>query len=97
MLAPEWGRGGDAPGVLEGRPPRPPPTGKLGQGVSVYFICENALAIYREVTGRGIQASKPFVGNSMWVTSLKDPDGYELHFESMTDAAEETEYSGQEG
>ena len=74
----------------------PLPTEKLGQGVSVWFICENALAFYREVIGRGIQASKPFVGNGMWVTSLKDPDGYELHFESLTDAPEETEYDGRE-
>jgi len=74
----------------------PPPTGKLGLGVSVYFICENALAVYREVTARGVHASRPFVGNGMWVTSLKDPDGYELHFESMTDAPEETEYDGRE-
>lgn len=75
----------------------PPPTDKLGIGVSVYFICENALAFYREVSARGIAASKPFVGNRMWVTSLTDPDGYHLHFESPTDIPEETEYSGQEG
>ena len=80
----------------DGRHP-PPPTDKLGVGVSVYFICENALASYREVTARGIEASRPFVGNGMWVTSLTDPDGYQIHFESPTDAPEETEYSGQEG
>ena len=74
----------------------PPPAGKLGQGVSICFICENALAFYREVTARGIQTAKPFVGNGMWVTSLSDPDGYQLHFESLTDVPEETEYSGQE-
>jgi lactoylglutathione lyase len=74
----------------------PPPTGKLGEGVSVCFICENALAFYRDVTARGIRASKPFVGNGMWVTSLADPDGYQLHFESLTDVPEETAYSGQE-
>ena len=45
----------------------------------------------------GIAASKPFVGNMMWVTSLTDPDGYRLDFESPTDVPEETEYSGQEG
>ena len=73
------------------------PEGKLGQGVSVCFICEDALAIYREVTSRGINASKPFVGNAMWVTSLSDPDGYRIDFESPTDAPEETEYSEPEG
>jgi len=29
----------------------------------------------------------------MWVTSVKDPDGYDLLFESLTDAPEESEYS----
>ena len=69
------------------------PTGKVGEGVSVCFICNDALAIYREVTGRGIQASKPFVGNAMWVTSLSDPDGYRIDFESVTDVPEGTELS----
>jgi lactoylglutathione lyase len=72
------------------------PEGKLGQGVSVCFICENALAFYRDVTARGIQAGRPFVGNGMWVTSLTDPDGYDLCFESLTDAPEEMEYDGRE-
>ena len=69
------------------------PEGKLGEGVSIYFICKDALAIYREVTARGIQARRPFVGNSMWVTSVSDPDGYKLFFESSTDAPEETEWN----
>ena len=72
------------------------PEGKLGQGVSICFICEDALAIYREAAARGLQASRPFVGNGMWVTSLSDPDGYRLDFESYTDVPEETEYSEQE-
>jgi len=69
------------------------PQGKVGEGVSIYFICEDALAIYHEVTGRGAEASTPFVGNAMWVTGLSDPDGYQLYFESATDAPEETVYS----
>jgi len=69
------------------------PTGKVGEGVSIYFICEDALAIYREVTSRGIKASRPFVGNRMWVTPLSDPDGYKIFFESPTDAPEETVFS----
>jgi lactoylglutathione lyase len=70
--------------------------GKVGVGVSVCFICEDALALYREFRSRRIQASKPFVGNGMWVTSLSDPDGYRIEFESDTDVAEETEYSEQD-
>ena len=69
------------------------PIGKVGEGVSICFQCEDALAIYREVTQRGIRASRPFVGNAMWVTTLSDPDGYRIEFESPTDVSEETEYS----
>jgi hypothetical protein len=69
------------------------PEGTLGLGVSVCFICEDALAIYHEALARGIEAGRPFVGNNMWVTSLADPDGYRIDFESPTDVPEETEYS----
>ncbi len=67
--------------------------GKLGIGVTISFQCADALAIYREVTSRGIQASRPFVGNGMWVAALSDPDGYKLEFESLTNAPEESLYS----
>jgi catechol 2,3-dioxygenase-like lactoylglutathione lyase family enzyme len=69
------------------------PEGKLGEGVSVCFTCKDALAIYREITARGVQAKRPFVGNAMWVVGVTDPDGYKLFFESPTDAPEETEFS----
>lgn len=71
------------------------PTEKPGVGVSICFICEDALAIYREVSARGIQASKPVVGNGMWVTSLADPDGYRIEFESYTEAPEDAEFEEQ--
>ena len=67
--------------------------GKVGEGVSLYFTCENALAIYHEVRIRGIEASEPQVGNAMWVTGLSDPDGYRLYFESPTDTPEDTKLS----
>lgn len=70
------------------------PTGPLGQGVSVCFMCADAIAIYHDLTARGIDARRPFVGNGLWVTSVRDPDGYHLDFESPTDAPEETVYSG---
>ncbi len=72
------------------------PEGKLGLGVSICFICADALALYHGLTARGIAASRPFVGNGMWVTSVSDPDGYRLQFESYTDVPEETEYSEHE-
>jgi lactoylglutathione lyase len=72
------------------------PTAKVGEGVSVCFQCADALKIYREITSRGVQAKRPFVGNAMWVTAMSDPDGYKIDFESPTDVPEETEYSEQE-
>jgi len=66
---------------------------KLGEGVSICFQCEDALEIYHEFLSKGLQPSEPFVGNSMWDVEIKDPDGYLLHFESLTDVPEETTYS----
>jgi len=69
------------------------PAGKVGEGVSICFQCQDALEIYRDVTSRGIQTAEPFVGNNMWVVGLKDPDGYKIEFESPTDVPEETKFS----
>lgn len=63
------------------------PEGVLGQGVNLSFQCEDALALYHEFRARGLDPSEPMVGNSMWVTSLRDPDGYRVEFESPTDLA----------
>lgn len=71
--------------------------GKLGNGVAVCFQCADALAIYGEVTARGIQTKEPFVGNNMWVVGVRDPDGYRIEFESATDVEEETKYSEWKG
>jgi lactoylglutathione lyase len=68
------------------------PEGPLGLGVSTMFICSDALSVYREFTARGLKPSLPFVGNGMWVTSLRDPDGYRVEFESQTDAPEATTF-----
>ena len=68
------------------------PKGKLGTGASVSFMCEDALALYREFKSRGVQMqNRPSVGNGLWVVSLTDPDGYRLEFSSPTDAPEESE------
>lgn len=69
------------------------PRGPLGEGVTIYFICDDALAIYQAVSTRGIAASEPMVGNGMWVTELSDPDGYRIAFESPTDVPEGTRFS----
>jgi hypothetical protein len=67
--------------------------GKVGEGVALCFTCQDTLAIYHEVRSRGVEASEPQVGNAMWVTSLSDPDGYRLFFESPTDTPEDTKLS----
>ncbi len=69
------------------------PEGVLGQGVNLCFQCEDAIALYREFRSRGLEPREPTVGNSMWVTSLRDPDGYRVEFESMTDVPEDTKLS----
>lgn len=69
------------------------PEERLGVGVSICFICDDALALYHEFKGRKVDASRPFVGNGMWVTTVQDPDGYRLDFESLTEVAEDTVYS----
>ena len=68
------------------------PDGPLGLGVSIMFICSDAQSAYREFTARGLTPSLPFVGNGMWVTSLRDPDGYSVGFESQTDVPEDTTF-----
>jgi len=69
------------------------PTGPLGQGVSICFMCADAIAVYHESRGRGLKPARPFVGNHLWVTSFIDPDGYRLDFESPTNVPEDTIYS----
>ncbi len=64
------------------------PTGKVGEGVTTVFLCEDALQLYRQFKASGLDASLPFVSNGMWLTSLTDPDGYRLDFESDTDVPE---------
>ena len=82
--------GGAAVMLQQYRPGHVPET-NLGAGVSVCFQCKDALALYREFRARGLQPSRPFVGNNMWVTAIRDPDGYKLDFESPTDVPEESE------
>jgi len=69
------------------------PNEKLGIGVSVCFMCHDALKLYNEFLQKGLFLSEPFVGNNLWVVQLKDPDGYNVMFESPTDVPEETLYS----
>ena len=62
-------------------------------GMSICFMCTDAIALYQEFRSRGLAATRPFVGNGLWVTSVTDPDGYKLEFESPTNVPEDTEYT----
>jgi uncharacterized glyoxalase superfamily protein PhnB len=66
--------------------------GPAGNGVSICFQCQDALALYQEFREKGVEIREPFVGNNMWVVVFKDPDGYNLDFESPTNVPEETTY-----
>lgn len=67
--------------------------GKPGEGVSIWFQCEDALKLYHEFLSGKLNPEEPFVGNGLWDVKIIDPDGYILHFESPTDVPEETKYS----
>lgn len=71
------------------------PAGPLGQGVSICFICADAIAIYHDTMTRGLTPARPYVGNGVWVTSFVDPDGYKIDFESPTDVPEDLIYLDQ--
>jgi lactoylglutathione lyase len=87
-----WLELGDSAIMLQEFLPERRPNETLGSGTTICFMCEDALAIYRELKAKGIQLrQRPFVGNGLWVVSLSDPDGYRIEFESPTDAPEESE------
>jgi catechol 2,3-dioxygenase-like lactoylglutathione lyase family enzyme len=87
-----WLQLGDAALMLQEYRPEKRPKETLGIGTTVCFMCDDALALYREFKSRGILiAKRPFVGNGLWVVPVTDPDGYRLEFESPTDAPEESE------
>jgi lactoylglutathione lyase len=87
-----WLELGDAAIMLQAFRPGGRPKETVGTGVNVCFLCEDALALYREFKSRGIQTrNRPSVGNRLWVVPLTDPDGYRMEFSSPTDAPEESE------
>ena len=86
-------RDGAAVMLQESRPGERDPEVKVGQGVSIVFVCHDALAIYDQAEAAGLEPQEPFVGNAMWVTTIRDPDGFRLEFESYTDVPEGTRLS----
>lgn len=78
-----WLNQGGARLMLQQACPDDPPASERGKGVVFYFICEDAAAVYQEITRRGIEATQPtatFFGMNQ--THVTDPDGYALCFES---------------
>jgi len=88
-----WLERDSAAHMLQEYEPGKAPSTKRGEGVSICFQCNDALAIYHQAIARGLHPQRPFVGNAMWVVILTDPDGYKLDFESPTDALEESLYA----
>jgi len=88
-----WLELGSAALMLQEYNPGRIPSETRGVGTSLCFQCNDALALYHEFKSRGLDPKEPFVGNHMWDVALSDPDGYHLHFESLTDVPEETKLS----
>jgi catechol 2,3-dioxygenase-like lactoylglutathione lyase family enzyme len=87
-----WLELGDAAIMLQEFPPQRVTKEPVGAGVSVVFMCEDSLALFREFRSRGVHPrNRPTVGNGLWVVPLTDPDGYRLEFSSPTDAPEDSE------
>lgn len=87
-----WLEAGGGALMLQEYMPGHEPKHPLGAGASVCFMCRDALSIYRDAVSRNLSPQKPFVGNGLWVVSLRDPDGYRIDFESPADLPEDTEY-----
>jgi uncharacterized glyoxalase superfamily protein PhnB len=59
------------------------PDENRGRGVYFYFNCDDIDALYAEFAQRGLQLNPPIVAfYGLKQVYLKDPDGYELCFQS---------------
>ncbi|HWB52890.1 MAG TPA: VOC family protein [Tepidisphaeraceae bacterium] len=64
-----------------------PATGR-GHGVNFYFNCDDVDLFYREVIERGLMAKAPTIAHyGERQLHLRDPDGYELCFQSPAKSA----------
>jgi len=77
-------RGGAAVMLQQALPDEDGPAEGRGRGVGFFFICDDAGAMHADLTSRGLAIAPPkaaFYGmNQLFV---KDPDGYELCFQSV--------------
>src|SRR5262245_57315561 len=59
-----------------------------GRGIGFFFICDDAEVLHTELSLRGVPLALPQVAfYGMKQIFVKDPDGYELCFESLTQSA----------
>ena len=67
------------------RPPTPDPVRVTAHGdATLYFICASADTAYRLLREAGLEPSEPATAHyGMRQTYVKDPDGYELCFQSL--------------
>ncbi|MEM7364596.1 MAG: VOC family protein [Pseudomonadota bacterium] len=79
--------------MLQLPPHDKPVEGTRGAGVSFCVMCDDAIAFYDLLREKKVSVKEPIVGNALWVTSVTDPDGYSIDFESPTEVAEETRLS----
>jgi glyoxylase I family protein len=80
-------RGGSSLMLQQAEPEDGPAAGR-GRGVGFYFICDDADAMYAELTSRGLQLSPPQVAYyGMKQLFVPEPDGYSICFESESPPA----------
>ena len=78
---------GGASLMLQGRGEEGGRAQRRGRGVCLYFVCDDADAVYRELSSRGLRLEAPEVAYyGMKQLYLTDPDGYEVCFESPASA-----------
>jgi uncharacterized glyoxalase superfamily protein PhnB len=76
-------RGGAAVMLQQACPEEDGPAEGRGRGVVFYFNCDDANAFHADLTSRGLAVAPPQAAfHGMNQVSLKDPDGYELCFQS---------------
>jgi catechol 2,3-dioxygenase-like lactoylglutathione lyase family enzyme len=77
-------RGGACVMIQQSEPPEDAPLAPPdARGVAFYFVCEDADAMYEELTSRGMKLTGPTVAYyGMKQLLVPEPDGYEFCFES---------------
>lgn len=62
------------------------PAAGRGRGVGFFFLCDDAEAVRMEICARGLLLDPPVTAfYGMRQLFLKDPDGYQLCFQSPVD------------